>query len=172
MSLQASLFDAAIVTSLAAVAAGSIGAVIARKTVHSVAWLVIASLGVAAMFALLGYGYLSVFHIVVYVGTSITLLAIVVMMVGCSIDPRTWQPGRLILAFFAAAALEAPLALHAFSNPLSSSEIAGRGLGFERASSILLDCWVCTLLIIVTVAAVIVEAIAIARGRQLGPRGE
>jgi len=172
MSLQASLFDAAIATSLAAIAAGSVGAVIARKTVHSVAWLVIASLGVASIFALLGYGYLSVFHIVVYVGTSVTLLAIVVMMLGCSMEPRVWKPSRLILAFFAAAALEAPLALHALSNPVSTSEIAGRGLGFERASKMLINCWICTLLMIVTVAAVLVEAIAIARGRWAGPRGE
>ncbi|KSW12073.1 hypothetical protein CF15_04660 [Pyrodictium occultum] len=171
MSVQASLLDAAIVVSLLAAASGSVGAIMARKTVHSIAWLVIASLGVAAVLALTGYGYLSVFHIVVYTGAGIMLLAIVVMMLGCGVEPRTLNPGRLVLAFFAAAALEAPLAMYALSHPVSSSELASRSLSFTQAARVLMDCWLCTLLMVVTVAAVLIEALSMARG-SAAPRGE
>ncbi len=164
------LLDAALVASLAAVAAGGVGAVVARKAVHMIAWLVVMALGVASVLALMGYGYIAVFHVVVYIGTSVTLLAVVVMLVGCSVEPRTWRPGRLLLAFMAAAALEAPLLFYALENPVPSTRL-GTGVGLEEAARQLLDCWLCTVLMVITVATVLIEALAIARGGA-GPAGE
>jgi NADH-quinone oxidoreductase subunit J len=154
------LYDLAVVASLAAVAAGSVGAVYARKAVHYIAWLVVAALGVASFLALAGYGYIAAFHVVVYVGTSVTLLAIVVMLLGCNVEPRPWRPGRLVLSVFAGAALQAPLLLYALSNP---APLSARGVGLGEAARALLDCWLCTLLMVATIATVLIEAVAIAR---------
>ncbi len=163
MSLSALLYDAAVVASLVALAAGSIGVVVARKAVHYIAWLVVAALGVASFLALAGYGYIAAFHVVVYVGTSVTLLAIVVMLLGCNMEPRAWRPGRLIVAVFAAAALQAPLLLYALANP---TPLGGGGLSLGEAARALLDCWLCTLLMVATIATVLIEAVAIARSER------
>ncbi len=163
------LYDAALVASLVAVAAGSLGVVAARKAVHMIAWLVVAALGVASVLALMGYGYIAVFHVVVYVGTSVTLLAVVVMLLGCSAEPRAWRPGRMLLAFFAAAALQAPLLIYALSNPVPSEKLS-TGLSIGEAARSLLDCWLCTLLMVITLATVLIEAVAIARAGRGGER--
>ena len=160
MGAASLLYDAAILSSLVALAAGGLGAVTARKAVHFIAWLVVAALGVAAFLALTGYGYIAAFHVVVYVGTSVTLLAIVVMLLGCSVVPRSWRPGRLILSVFAAAALQAPLLVYALSRP---TPLPGGGVSLGEAARALLDCWLCTLLMVATVATVLIEAVAIAR---------
>jgi NADH-quinone oxidoreductase subunit J len=152
-------YDVALAASLLALAAGGLGVVAARKAVHYIAWLVVAALGVAAFLALLGYGYIAVFHVVVYVGTSVTLLAIVVMLLGCSVEPRGWRPGRMLLSVFAAAALEAPLLIYSLANPAPK----GTGVSLGEAARQLLDCWLCTLLMVATVATVLIEAVAIAR---------
>ena len=159
---ESMLYDVALTASLLAVAAGGVGVVAARKAVHFISWLVVSALGVAAVLALLGYGYIAAFHVVVYVGTSVTLLAIVVMLLGCSVEPRSWRPGRLIIAVFAAAALQAPLLLYALANPAPR----GTGVSLGEAARALLDCWLCTLLMVATVATVLIEAVAIARSER------
>jgi len=170
LSAEQALLDAALAASLAAVAAGGVGAVVARKAVHMIAWLVVMSLGVASVLALMGYGYIAVFHVVVYIGTSVTLLAVVIMLLGCSIEPRAWRPGRLLLAFMAAAALEAPLLFYALQNPVPGTRL-GTGVSLGEAARQLLNCWLCTVLMVITVATVLIEALAIARGGG-GPAGE
>ena len=154
--------DLAFVAAMLALAAGSVGAVVARKSVHIVSWLVVASLGVAAGLALLGYSYISVFHVVVYIGTAVTLLALVIMLLGCSVEGRPWRPGRLIISFFAAAALLTPILVYAGSTvPHARASIA-------EAAQALLRCWFCTLLMVITLATVVIEAVAIARSGRGG----
>jgi len=154
-----SLSDAAFIISLLALAAGSVGVVVARKALHMVSWLVVASLGVASLLALSGYGYISVFHIVVYIGTAITLIAMVILMLGCDVEPRAWRPGKLLLSVFAAAVLQTPVLLY------KPAYLKMEGLELRKAAQPLLQCWLCTVLVVVTVATVVIEAVAIARSR-------
>ena len=153
-------YAAAAVAGLLAVAAGSVGVVAARRTIHVISWLVVAALGVAVVLALLGYSYIAVFHVVIYLGTAITLLAIIVMLFGDLGEPRPFSPLRGLLAVFAAAALQAPLLLYS----LRVEHPRGTGAAIQEAARLLLDCWLCTLLIVVAIATVLIEAVAVARG--------
>jgi len=155
----------AYLVSLTAVVAGSVGTVVARKSIHIVLWLVIAALGVAAVLALLGYTYVAVFHVVIYLGTAVTLLAVVIMLMGSGLEPRPWRPGRLLLAFMAALALQTPLLVQGLRG-------APRGVrvSVADAGSLLLRCWLCTALMVIALATVLVEAVALARGAP-GGRG-
>ncbi|NOZ89575.1 MAG: hypothetical protein GXO15_06595 [Crenarchaeota archaeon] len=145
--------------SLAAVAAGSIGAIVARRSIHIVSWLVVAALGVAAVLAMLGYTYVAVFHVVIYIGTAVTLFAVIVMLLGSGSEPRPWMPGRLLLAVMAAAALQAPLLVQG----LSGGRPGGVRVSVRDAGEALLSCWLCTILMVIAIATVLVEAVALAR---------
>ena len=162
MGLGQLVSDLAFVGAMLALAAGSVGAVVARKSMHIVSWLVVASLGVAAGLALLGYSYISVFHVVVYIGTAVTLLALVIMLLGCSVEGRPWRPGRLIISFFAAAALLTPILVYA------GSTVSHARASIAEAAQALLRCWFCTLLMVITLATVVIEAVAIARSGRGG----
>jgi NADH-quinone oxidoreductase subunit J len=151
------IWDAAFVTAIAAVVVGAMGIVVAKKAFYILLGLVTSALGVASILALIGYTYLSAFHVIVYIGTSITLIAIVMMLLGRHIEPQPWKPERLLLAIAAAFILQAPVFMYAtIGSPSFKATIS-------EVSRQLFECWYCTILIVVTLATVIIEAIAIAR---------
>ena len=151
------LWDAAFITGVAAIVVGAIGIVVSRKAFYILLGLVVSALGVASILALIGYTYLSAFHVIVYIGTSITLIAIVMMLLGRHIEPQPWKPEKLLLAIATAFVLQAPVFMYAsISSPSFRATIS-------EVSRQMFECWYCIVLIVVTLATVIIEAIAIAR---------
>ena len=163
MSLSASpdtiLYYSALLGSLAVAVAGSVAAVKARKTIYSILGLVALALGVSAVFALHGYTYLAVFILAIYVGAGVTLIALVVMVTGHYRIPVQHSPAKLLLAFTAAAALQAPLLVYgaAYGEPEQAM------VDLRSVAEDMFECKICIVVVIVTIASVLVEAIAIAR---------
>ncbi|BEP17353.1 hypothetical protein PYJP_07050 [Pyrofollis japonicus] len=167
MNLSSNLLvDSAIVGSLTVLALSAIGTVVAKRTMKAVFMLGIAALSVAGLMALMGYSYLAAFYVVVYAGTTITLLAFIVMMLGDLYEEAPRKPDLLLLSIITAAALGAPILFYASRHPVPSSEIVKTKYGLADAARFFTDCWLCTILILVTIAAVLIEAVSIARKSQ------
>lgn len=151
------VWDAAFTSSIAAIVVGAIGVMVSRKAFYMLLGLITAALGVASIIALIGYTYLSVFHVIVYIGTAVALLAIVILLLGHHVEPVQWDTRRLVIAAIAASLLQAPVYVYV--------RMASPGLrtSIGEISRQLYSCWYCTLLIVVTLATAVIEAIAIAR---------
>ncbi|ABM80060.1 NADH-quinone oxidoreductase subunit J [Hyperthermus butylicus] len=159
-SLESVLYYSVLLGSLATVAVGSIAAVRARKTIYSILGLVTLALGVSAVFALHGYTYLAVFILAIYVGAGVTLIALVVMVTGYYRIPVQHSPAKLLLAFIAAAALQAPVLVYGAAHNGPEAVM----VDLRSVAADMFKCKICIVVIIITIASVLVEAIAIARG--------
>ncbi len=169
MSLWSSVtLDTAIIGSLAVLAIAAVGTVTAKRTMKSVFMLLIVALATAALIGLMGYAYLAAFYVVVYAGTAIALLAFVVMMVGDLYEGPRHRRDLALLSVVAAATLEAPLAVYAVRHPVTSAELAQTKYSLADAAKFFTGCWFCTILMMITIAAVLVEAISVARRSQAG----
>ncbi len=164
MNLQL-LSDFVLVLSVSIVVLGSIGAIISRKAMHMVALLAVTALGAAAIIAILGYTYLAAFHIIVYAGAGITLMAIVLMFLGDIIEKPRISIEKALLALILALVIHIPLYTYVSAR---TSTTKPEMPSFEEVVSVFVDNWVYTIVIMITLAAVIIEAVAIARG--LKPR--
>lgn len=68
-----------------------------REDVYAAVSLGFVGLGVAAFMGLLGYGVLSVFHILVYVGATVTFVVFSVLLIGrgAGVEEKLFLPGIL-----------------------------------------------------------------------------
>ena len=164
MSLQL-LSSFVLTVSVLVVVLGSIGAIISRKAMHMVALLAVTALGAATIIAILGYIYLAAFHVIVYAGAGITLMAIVLMFLGDIIEKPRVSVEKALLAIILALVVHTPLYMYVSTKAPTSRP----GMpSFEEVVSIFVDNWIYTIVIMITLAAVVIEAVAIARG--LKPR--
>jgi NADH-quinone oxidoreductase subunit J len=165
MSLQEATVDFALVASLALLAAASAAAVAARRVMRSILALALVSFAASALLGLFGYAYLAAFYLVVYTGTALALLAFVVLSLGdLSEDKRVpWRPLPLLLSVAAAAVIEAPVLFYALRHPVGSLELYRSGFRLSSVAVFFTRCWLCTILIMVTIAAVLIEAVSVAR---------
>jgi NADH:ubiquinone oxidoreductase subunit 6 (subunit J) len=139
--------------------AGAIATVVARRTIYAILGLVGVALGVSAIFALYGYTYLAAFNITIYVGAGITLIALVIMFTGYYRTRVEHSISKLLLALAAGLALQSPLLVYAEHSSHNS-----RAPPFREVSASLLSCRVCIFIVLVAIASVLIEAIALARG--------
>jgi NADH:ubiquinone oxidoreductase subunit 6 (subunit J) len=165
MNLQTSISVAeaaeytVLLLSAGVIVAGSIATVVARKTMYAILGLVGVALGVSAMFALYGYTYLAAFNIAVYVGAGLTFVALVVMFTGYYRTRIEHSASKFLLALAAGLALQTPLLVYARHSAHQS-----RAPPFGEVAASLLSCRVCVFIVIVAIASVLIEAIALARG--------
>ncbi|MET1129080.1 MAG: NADH-quinone oxidoreductase subunit J [Thermoproteota archaeon] len=154
--------DVALVLSAMLVALCSIGAIIARKGMYMIGMLAAAAIGAAGIIATLGYGYIAAFHVVVYAGAGITLMALVLMFLGDVSEDVRHDPLKALAALMAAAAILGPLAYHVITRaPTPSRPVTS--FDFREAVAALTRNWPTFIVVMVTLAAVIIEAVAIAR---------
>jgi len=78
-----------------------------RKLVHAALWLVLALMGVAATFAMLGSRFFSVIQVFVYIGAIATLIIVAVMLtrnsmedVGPQVNRGWWLPLVVVVLLF------------------------------------------------------------------------
>ena len=167
MSLWSSLsLDTAIIGSLVVLAAASVGTITAKRTMKAVFMLLIVALATAALIGLMGYAYLAAFYVVVYAGTAIALLAFIVMMVGDLYEETAHRRDLALLSVVVAATLEAPMAVYAVRHPVASTELAQAKYSLADAARFFTGCWLCTILMMITIAAVLIEAVSVARKSQ------
>ncbi len=163
MNLQADINTAAEYTVLllaaGVIAAGSVAAVVSRKTIYAVLGLVGVALGVSAVFALYGYTYLAAFNIAVYVGAGVTFIALVIMFTGYYRTRVEHSLPKLLLALAAGLAIQTPLLVYASHSPHHRTSYP-----FSAVASSMLSCRICLFIIITAIASVLIEAIALARG--------
>ncbi len=107
--------------------AAAILSLVAKEDVYSALSLGLVGLGVAAIIALLGYGLLSVFHILVYVGATVTFVVFSVLLIGRGVG---WEK-KLLPAATATAALLA-LAYFASIYVLSTAQVRAVTLNLEE----------------------------------------
>ena len=111
----------------------------ASDTVHSVLFLVLNFLCVAALYVLLHAQFLAVIQVLVYVGGIVVLYLFVVMLVNlkrppeASLDPR--RRGRLGLVLSAVVLVElAAIVAWGYAAPAAGGAAAGRGSGPTTSS--------------------------------------
>jgi len=139
-------------------------ALIAVKTKDSVYAAI--SLGfvgssVAGIIALIGFGYLAVFHLIIYVGAAVTFMTFSVLML--KEKPGTIR-GIWPLALLNSILLGVVIFLVVSRVPAGHSEALPGTL--EIAEALLAKYWFPMLLITLSLATVIIEGIVVARGGE------
>ncbi len=98
---SSSLYILYLVMGAAFTLGAAIIALAAKEDVYAALGLGLVGVGVAALIALLGYGIISVFHILVYVGATVTFVVFSVLLIGRGVG---WER-RLLPPALATAAL-------------------------------------------------------------------
>ncbi len=164
MSLSSTMLEELAFLALTGIAIGSaIIAVQARYAVYSAVALGMTGAGVAGLMALLGFGYVAAFHLLVYVGATVTFMAFSVIML-------REQPGML-KNLVPLAVLSAIMIFAAITVSLSSMGIERQASTVELelmdAAKALVDkYWFPLLLAIVSLATIMIEGISVARGEE------
>ncbi len=82
-----SLESLALLTAVGLSVVGAIGAVAARRTIYAAFYLAVVGVGIATFMSILGFTYLGIFHLLIYVGASVSFLAFTVLMVEAEQEP-------------------------------------------------------------------------------------
>ncbi len=144
---------AAVFTVLAAVVA-----LVSKEDVYSALSLGLVGLGVAALIALLGYGILSVFHILVYVGATVTFVVFSVLLIGRGVG---WEKRLLATASATAVLIAASYFLSMYA--LSSGELKAVSLSLGDVGGELFSRHVLSLVFLAfALASVMIEGMLIA----------
>ncbi len=138
--------------------------VLARRTFYSILMLALIGTAVAAAMALLGYTYLAIFHLAMYVGATVTFLLMTMATIGEDVRETSIKHsvGALLGALAVVGALAAPAASLLYSSglkplpPETWSQLAN--MVFNRD-------WLVLLITIIAIASILVEVIAVARRR-------
>ncbi len=117
----------------------------------------------AVFIALLGYGLVAAFLVIVYVGAAVMFIIISVSMLGGA-PIETWEPERGVIP---AAAVAGALGIIVLSSGLYAAYTApGAPIDLGSVASIIVDKYLVVIAVIfVALAATLIEAIAIARRR-------
>ncbi len=138
---------------------GALGVIAARRTIYSAFWLAVVGVATAAFMALLGFTYIAVFHLLIYVGASVSFLAFTVLMVEPEQEPPPAHSlARALLAAAVGAVFAAPLAL---LMPFGVTRVTVSLGQFVDMLATRFDYPVIVTLI--ALAAVLIEAVAVAR---------
>ena len=146
----------------AVIVAGALGAVLLRHVVHATLALVVALLGVAAIFLLLGSEFLTLVQILVYGGGVTVLLLFGLMLTNAADDPIVGDGAQKPFAFLAGGALAAVIAAALLDQGWPAAEAAAipfRELGARLFRDFGAPFEIASLVLIVA----LVGAIAIAR---------
>ena len=151
--------EAALLTAMGMSVVGALGVVAARRTIYAAFWLAVVGVATAAFMALLGFTYIAVFHLLIYVGASVSFLAFTVLMVEPEQEPPPAHSlGRALLAAAIGLVLATPLALIV---PPVVTRITVSLSEFVDMLATRFDYPVIVTLI--ALAAVLIEAVAVAR---------
>jgi len=162
ISLDPRLAEMAAFGCLAALTlAFGIAAVKARDSVYAALSLAFVGSSVAGLMALLGFGYLAAFHLMIYVGAAVIFITFTVLMLR---EPPA--EFREIRALGLLNALLLGLALYLAANSVTTRETALYESLSEAASLIFDKYWFPFLVLVYSLATVIIEAMVIARGEK------
>lgn len=117
----------------------------------------------AAFIALLGYGLIAAFLVIVYVGAAVMFIIVSVSMLGGA-PIETWEPERGIIS---AAAVAGALGIIVVSSGIYAAYTSPTSpVDLGRIASLIVDRYLVVISVIfVALAATLIEAIAIARRR-------
>lgn len=134
-------------------------AIISKDYVYSAMSLGVVGASVAGLFATLGYGYIATFHLLVYVGATVTFIVFsVVMMREVPEEYKELRPIGVIMGIILAVLLNALLVPRVpLLQPKPSPSLS------ELAGAISSRYWFPTLVLAVCLATVIIEGLVIAR---------
>ncbi len=168
--LEPSVVDTGVAfTALLLGLAAGIGVVAVRRSFYAILWLAFAGVAVAMFMALIGFTYLAVFHLLIYVGATVAFLMLVMTAVGeeKESDEPEHSVGAAIVASLASIAVLFPLMSvskyiksYSIHTLLQASDIA---LWAETSKRIFIDFWPATLIALIALVAMLVEVVAVAR---------
>lgn len=136
-------------------------AVKARDSVYAALSLAFVGSSVAGLIALLGFGYLAAFHLMIYVGAAVIFITFTVLMLR---EPPAEFKEMKIPALLNALLLG--LAFYLAVSPLKPEEAKIYESLSEAASLIFGKYWFAFLILVYSLATVVIEAIAVARGEK------
>ncbi len=125
-----SLYTFYLIIAAAFTIAAALLALVSKEDVYAALSLGLVGIGVAALVALLGYGILSVFHILVYVGATVTFVVFSVLLIGRGVgwEKRLFTTGVMTAVLIAVSYF---ISMYALSSSqmrvisLSLSEVGG-----------------------------------------------
>ncbi len=157
--MSPSLTDLALLTALGFTVAGAIGAVTAKRTIYAAFWLSVVGVGIATFMSILGFTYLGIFHLLIYVGAAVSFLAFTVLMVEAEQEPPpSHSIYKAMLAIAIAIVLIYPVLL---TTPRFVERVTIDLRFFVNTLSERFEYPV--VITLVALAAVLIEAVAIAR---------
>jgi len=140
----------------------TIGLMVARRTFYTVFWLAGIAVVTAGFMALLGFTYLAVFHFVIYVGTAVSFIAFTMLMMGEIKEKERRIDTKILLAsLLIAIVLWYPLWLHMKGLKPLTIEISWKKVAYMYSTSF----WLASLMVLITLAATLVEVVTLARRR-------
>ncbi len=166
--LDPSLMDkAVIIAALALGVASGVGVVAVRKSFYAIVWLAFAGVSVAIVMSVLGFTYLAIFHLLIYVGATIAFLMFVMTAVGEEKEEQEHSVGAALVAALTSIALLFPLMsvsktvkTYSLYSVLGTSDAS---LWLEASKRIFIDFWPATLIALIALVAMLVEVVAVAR---------
>ncbi len=164
MSLSSLALEELAFLALTGIAVGSaLIAVQTRYAVYSAVALGMTGAGVAGLMALLGFGYVAAFHLLVYVGATVTFMAFSVIML-------REQPGmlkNLVPLAVVSAILICVTVIVAVNSMGIERHVAPVEMELREAAEALVDkYWFPLILAIVSLATIMIEGISVARGDE------
>ncbi len=137
-------------------------AIKAKDSIYAAAALGMVGLGIAGLIAMLGYGYVAAFHVVIYVGAAVTFVTFSVLML--REQPAEFKEIKVL------AALNALLLAGVYLLAIRSTGIGELGSVYlnlgEVARVIIEQYWFPLLIVFVSLATIMIEGIIVARGEE------
>jgi len=164
MSPSSSVLEEFAYLALSLIALGSgLVAVSTEQAVYAAVALGFTGTSVAGLIALLGYGYVAAFHLLVYVGATVTFMVFSVVMMR--------QEPRLMRSLATVSVLNAVLLGLVFYMIAVSTGIGGAlpsiNIDLGRvAKEFIDDYWFPLLLVVASLATIMIEGIVVARGER------
>jgi NADH-quinone oxidoreductase subunit J len=164
MSLSNGVLEELAFMALSLIALGSgLAAVSTAQSVYAAIALGFTGTAVAGLIALLGFGYVAAFHLLVYVGATVTFMVFSVVMLR--------QEPRMLRGLTLASALNAALLGLIFYMVAVSTGIGGAAprinIDLGHVSSAFIEqYWFPLLLVVASLATIMIEGIVVARGEK------
>jgi len=142
--------------------ASTIGLMMARRTFYTIFWLAGIAVVTAGFMALLGFTYLAVFHFVIYVGTAVSFIAFTMLMMGeIKEKERRIDMKMLLASLLIAIVLWYPLWIHMKGVKPLTVEMSWEKVAYMYSTNF----WLASLMVLITLAATLIEVITLARRR-------
>ncbi len=139
-----------------------LGVIISKRSFYSIIWLSVVGLAVSIIMAILGFTYLAVFHLIMYIGATIVFLLFVMAAIGEERESSIRHSiTALITSFFIALILTFPI----FTTMLTGIKPLEPIPWSLIAEKLFSTYWLAGIVILVALASILVEVIAVARKR-------